>query len=282
MRLTKQEIADIVQPYKVPNLYKYRSFANKDFKRTFTHQELYFARPAQFNDPFDCKPKLKTSLTIEEKRVFLKSVVSFELPNAGRPIIDAWVKKGLENKELFEPDTLNELFNKMVNLTGIYSLSEVNDDILMWAHYASSHTGFCLEFNCDNQNSLFSQALKVRYQDEIPFLDPLQFGEEVIQFLDAFTIKSKHWAYEKERRIFKDETEGGPGVYRFQSEMLKGVILGSRIRQKDEDLIQSLIEHYPAPVELYRAVENSEEFKIDVVPNKLLRADSLKGISLRK
>jgi hypothetical protein len=29
---------------------------------------------------------------------------------------------------------------------GVLSLSEINDNILMWSHYSESHTGFCIEF----------------------------------------------------------------------------------------------------------------------------------------
>lgn len=42
-------------------LYRYRSIDSKDLSRTFTHCEVYFASPTQFNDPFDCKPPFSTT-----------------------------------------------------------------------------------------------------------------------------------------------------------------------------------------------------------------------------
>ncbi len=36
-------------------IYKYQDWNNDYNKRTLTHNEIYFAKPSQFNDPFDCR-----------------------------------------------------------------------------------------------------------------------------------------------------------------------------------------------------------------------------------
>jgi hypothetical protein len=35
---------------------------------------------------------------------------------------------------------------KAIKELGVVCLSEINNDILMWSHYADGHTGFCIEF----------------------------------------------------------------------------------------------------------------------------------------
>src|SRR4051812_25795268 len=35
---------------------------------------------------------------------------------------------------------------------GVLSLSEINNDILMWSHYAGAHSGYCLQFERREDN----------------------------------------------------------------------------------------------------------------------------------
>ena len=89
--------------------YKYKSIkANLDHsRRIFTHNELYFSTVSEFNDPFDCSYRL--------------------------------VINGSEADPEYEQMKVGPEW-------GIYCLSAVPDHILMWAHYADGHRGFCLQF----------------------------------------------------------------------------------------------------------------------------------------
>jgi hypothetical protein len=70
------------------------------------------------------------------------------------------------------------LDNEFANLPNfqVSALSEPRDDILMWAHYANDHKGFCLEFKLDNDASFKSVYFPVHYQDEYPNL--LQLSQD--------------------------------------------------------------------------------------------------------
>ena len=50
----------------------------------------------------------------------------------------------LENVKI----ALKEVVN-FVDKSGVYSLSQIPLDEFLWAHYAYSHTGFCVEYNLD-------------------------------------------------------------------------------------------------------------------------------------
>ena len=85
----------------------------------------------------------------------------------------------------------------------ICCFSEKRDNILMWAHYAKQHTGFCLEFNVDNDFFTPStRAIKVEYNAIWPELNVMrldscpegELGKKVI-------IKANNWEYEQEWRI---------------------------------------------------------------------------------
>lgn len=58
-------------------LYKYRTLAPEKTRqytrRIFTHNELYFARPLEFNDPFDTKFYMSLDGTDEECIAWVKN-----------------------------------------------------------------------------------------------------------------------------------------------------------------------------------------------------------------
>jgi hypothetical protein len=87
----------------------------------------------------------------------------------------------------------------------VYCLTERPDSPLMWAHYASSHTGICLEF--DTRKAPFTEAfppftgglLKVKYRSTYPAYDIVSGG------YPALFTKSEDWSYEAEWRLIAEE-----------------------------------------------------------------------------
>lgn len=64
--------------------------------------------------------------------------------------------KGLEAFEIEELFlTLDALFSQFLNNSSVVCFTESSTNFLMWSHYASGHTGICLEFEVknDEQNS---------------------------------------------------------------------------------------------------------------------------------
>lgn len=70
---------------------------------------------------------------------------------------------------------------------------------LMWAHYADSHTGFCIEYDVDEANS---ELEYVNYASQLPApsISELLFCPDE-SFLRILTTKSIEWSYEKEVRL---------------------------------------------------------------------------------
>src|SRR5262245_38977124 len=104
-------------------LFKYRSLAGRNLeytRRIIEQRRIYYASPRQFNDPFDCQ---------------------FWVNMDGAPLSAFGLSKQEEIRS-FAADFMREETNKDV---AILSLSEVNDNLLMWSHYADCHTGLCLE-----------------------------------------------------------------------------------------------------------------------------------------
>jgi hypothetical protein len=103
------------------------------------NHRIYFPNRLEFNDPFDCVMPSFSGINQRDLRQFL----------AGR----------LEEMRVAEGRTRRRMMMKNIDLAklqrdvqsdmdkaGILSLTERPDNLLMWGHYASSHTGICLEF----------------------------------------------------------------------------------------------------------------------------------------
>ncbi|MGV8921279.1 MAG: DUF2971 domain-containing protein [Pseudomonas sp.] len=150
----------------ITSLYKYRAF-NEFSLQMLINETAWFARPSSFNDPFDCgilidEQKIEESIRSAIKEAYARNGVDI----AAIPQRDLETKK--EDKEAFY-EYRNSVYN-LIQETGVFSLSEINDDILMWAHYAESHKGFCIEYSRTVENVLGTQAEPVIYQKDLPSL----------------------------------------------------------------------------------------------------------------
>lgn len=85
----------------------------------------------------------------------------------------------------------------------ITCFSEINDSQLMWAHYAGSYSGFCIEYDFSKSyDQAFLRGIaKVEYTNEKPCID--QF-DNISEYKSKIILtKSECWSYEKEWRSTK-------------------------------------------------------------------------------
>ena len=110
-------------------VYKYRGSTN-NFKRdleSLVRNYFYAPNAEKLNDP--CETLVFTD------KFSLQMDFAFKIFN---------VKSKSSIEDL---DNRLEDFIKMKKDFGIYSLSKVFDHELLWAHYASNHEGFCIEYD---------------------------------------------------------------------------------------------------------------------------------------
>jgi len=63
-------------------IYKYRPIDAKGHtKRILTHSELYFSRPLNFNDPFDCRPDFSITASNNQIKKYLMGRFLKYMPN---------------------------------------------------------------------------------------------------------------------------------------------------------------------------------------------------------
>jgi hypothetical protein len=117
---------------------------------------------------------------------------------------------------LFKKYTLKSVLKSINKEYGLLCLAENPYNLLMWAHYAASHTGFVIEFNEKHpffdqrkkQEELVRCLTKVTYTKVRPqtfLLDPKIEEEQSRKRWahDIFFTKSEHWEYEEEWRMLE-------------------------------------------------------------------------------
>jgi hypothetical protein len=249
----------------IKKLYRYRSMESLELEGIFNNRQIYLPRPIDFNAPFECRPRI-IPLSRLKRQFYLMQRAKILLPFASRNDRRQMVRKGMSEPQLFE-----KAYDQLLITTIIYCLSEKNDEILIWSHYADGHKGVCLEFDAFSDAAfsemiLFGDALKVYYSDTRPTINLLDIGDKPEEYKNAFLTKSTHWGYEQEWRIIRVEHQGGFGPRHFQPEILTGVIFGAFIAKQDKQKILELIKNYPTKINLYQSKINERRYQLDIEP----------------
>ncbi|MBC3876796.1 MULTISPECIES: DUF2971 domain-containing protein [unclassified Undibacterium] len=244
-------------------LYKFRSF-NSIGLRILIDREIYFAAPASLNDPLDCRLTIGKQLQFaidSEKPGFAKDLM---LNFRGRRVCS--ISENLD-------EDMHESIEKIVQTTGVFSLSENVKDPLMWSHYGNAHLGFCIGFHRNYFNKMLTNHKKygllggsnVEYCATPPFID--LFKQESKKLADllsepnltvekaqrlitdhhhfytnriiaaSLSSKSNSWAYEKEYRLVRT----APGVVEFSEEAIAEIVFGCNASTHDIATVKRIL-----------------------------------------
>jgi len=250
-------------------LFKYRSLATEEDRKytseIFLKNEVWFPTPASFNDPFDCQFVLKSEASREEKMSFFREYLKWRYR-----LSDAQAEH--RTKKMFSPTRRSELadwerqrlqdIRDTRNRIGVFCLTEVSDDILMWSHYADQHRGICLEFTLSSQEHIdfFAQASEIKYQDSFPEVNPFTRSPPGKKLTLMALRKSTRWKYEKEWRILKVD---GPGKETLPPRLITSVILGARISPDNRQLVLQWVAAHPTPIRVRQAELKKSEYGVE-------------------
>lgn len=185
------------------SLYKYYSDKIRNLDN-IKKNKMWFSAPCNFNDVFDC------DIPIDSKKIFNSALKM--APFNVKPGSKMWLDlKSEVNKDIKK---LSKEFIKFKKTFGVSCFSESSDSLLMWAHYANNHRGFCVEYDLMDMNKkLGFSAIPVVYSKDRTYLDSLENLENDGYILEVFfnslISKSPEWKYEKEWRIVRDDTSCG-------------------------------------------------------------------------
>lgn len=182
-----------------------------------------------------------------------------------KQVIDGFAKRLKENLAEESEGYRQTFYESQDKFYGILSLTYRWDSILMWAHYANYHQGFCVGFDKDklDNSKLFGKGGPVDYKDEFPRIDP--FDEDLVKlgFTETHT-KAKNWDYEKEYRLFQRDKNGFTPEKRkisIPDDYFKEIIIGLRFPQADISKIKRIADS--KQIKAYRVVKIDSRFELD-------------------
>lgn len=270
---------------------------------------IRFTQPPALNDPFEAKPHFYKLGSKEEfaknyaeaiRRYMYRVWVDYCKAignNPGRfalankvendPDYAEWLYKNLHKRD--PEDLLPNLRERIYNLhykASILSLSEIPDNLLMWAHYAAGHTGFVLAldgshdfFKGKNPLPGFAKPKCVEYRSERPRMTIEETSKEAA-LQEIFFVKGLDWKYEKEWRYLKtladadkrirDINKPDINLFRLPSKCIMGVILGCYRSQELEDKILALQREEPefGHLQIHQARAGEKQYRLEIAEIK--------------
>lgn len=192
-------------------VYKYRS-PNSAIK-ILEEQTIYLPSVSQFNDPFDCKIPMNFEEIAENEGLQRQFAENFLIPpNTPQDKIKEDVDKILAKGKIKDKEVHRKMeearIREMEEVFGVFCLSVIPDNLLMWSHYSDSHKGICIGFNTEK----LVQAIKptwvapIKYSSNYPKISVLEHPEQILEIM--LFNKSMDWNYEKEIRYVKNTING--------------------------------------------------------------------------
>jgi hypothetical protein len=244
-------------------LYRYCAF-NEYAESIFLENKIYFCAPKDFNDPFDSMILSTYATSKQQRKRFLREGMSLSFPNLPQRIINEKVRRTLTTGHDIPimQGMCDDVGNGPREKYGVFCMAEENDSIIMWAHYAGHHTGFCLEFRSDHP--FFSRVRPVIYSRDIPSLNFIRHMRTRLPRVPLELVtKAKAWEYEREWRIV--DAAGGHGLKDYPAEALIGVIFGCRMSPTNREQIKQWCEQRSLRPKLREAKKKKAEFGLDIM-----------------
>jgi hypothetical protein len=285
--------------------YFYKLMSADTAKAVLKYSSLRWREPRQFNDPFDHQvsfvfPYTKQEFTealfraverlvygeepkFVEETLLAKMILMLRgiRDRAPRAEILATLASGLtESEKQIDQyrSNMNSLITVDLNKSRVLCVTEQNDNVVMWSHYADSHMGVCLRLQCipEVDNTLLA-ARKVEYTTEFPLFPTLDehvryyTGEAPIDFAkllyDIPFMKHQDWSYEREWRVHVphpvDAAGNGYDDWKEDPRVFGAMYLGCRVKPADAvELVGMAKLKYPH-MEIYQAKSSAEKFALE-------------------
>ncbi len=221
-----------MQKRKVNLIFKYHA-CNEYLYKILEDSSVFFQKPENFNDPYDCNLKTVSPKTKEDILENYKEAMESESePNLSHVLMHAMDNPAAQIKIIGILEKWSTQFIKQVRVS---CFSKKSTNLLMWGHYANAHTGVCLGFNEEIMQQTFGKYYEVQYSRKVPLIYFYKNFENTVK--EYFSTKSIHWSYEKEVRFLTTKFSN----IKFPKEALVQVIFGIRCPEEEKRKIAILI-----------------------------------------
>ena len=222
----------------------YRYYGKEEYiLDVVTNRRLYFCRPSEFNDPFDCRPLISIKYSnCENQKTWHK--LMYYLAMAQYPHLppselvkhaDAALEKGLHKDRTWLSE-VDESLKTVGELVRVCCFAKSPRNMMMWAHYARNHSGVVFQFLTSGLIDQYSGEFRGKEVTYAPsaveveeFVYALERGYEHDDPLEMarliYGTKMSDWERENEVRFFS--TLERPYIS-FEESTLSGIVFGDR------------------------------------------------------
>jgi len=261
-------------------LFHYQPFEEAHLVSLLSTGIVKLSRPDRFNDPWDCRVHYRVPTASDERKQLVMHLAA--LHRKHDPATSDAERNRRAGEFMSDPGKFEAALTQMekdfytviCNRYRVYCLAEKPNSSLMWAHYASSHTGICLEFDTrkvpltpefPESGALF----KVNYQAVYPAYNFHSGGFE------ALFTKSEDWSYEAEWRLIAEERgfalspwtlKTNNDLLMLPSGVLRSVTIGCLTDDSTRQLIQQLVGIHAPSVLLRQATLAPDRYELRINP----------------
>ena len=233
-KITYIELGKKMDRYRPKKLYRYMRF-DEYWKKNIFEGQVFLSPANKVNDPFDCLVYVNHELYANKIYEYVKKI----FPNVADKVI-----REETNAEIAH--SLDKRLYKMKNSLRIACFTENCLSPLMWAHYADSHKGFCIEYDLRKLAYGYRWGLlPVIYSNKRYDATKALTVRNSNMAMNPYFFKSSHWKYEKEWRMvvpsnmFEDEE-----YYADFSDGISAIYLGLESHKEHEDKIREIVKKY--------------------------------------
>lgn len=201
-------------------LYRYRPGNNWDIDN-LKNDTIWLSTLKEYNDPFENRVSIDfegvadSYLKMDPNTVALMRLKHID---KNHPYYKAGIKDIKARGEKLQ-ESLS--MKKLRIFTTCFC--EEKSSLLMWAHYANSHKGFCIGYKFEDIIKKFGiNLLPVIYSEEYSVIRSYEMFVDYDEFfLDEWRSKSIEWSYEREWRLVGDYRKNEPYEKGQISDMVK-------------------------------------------------------------
>lgn len=255
-------------------LYKFRQFGNPHQLRILTQDEFFFSSARHFNDPFDSRIPIRYDEGTRDEVVahwsfFFANEFPADTQARHRQMAEQHYDSGTFRTPEFLERARRVSQEYPLNNMGVFSLSPVFANILLWSHYSQSHSGFALGFLTQDLRNLaltytvhtgqIMTVQQVKYSATHPDLNAYRNTLQE-RFDGQFLTKADDWNYEQEFRIL---LKGGTDqTVRIPVDLVRRVILGCQVTEPDRQTMIDILRDRRDQPGLFQAQRAERSFAL--------------------
>ncbi|MDX2370710.1 MAG: DUF2971 domain-containing protein [Colwellia sp.] len=271
-------IVEFNDPFEMRN-FSQRSFTNEEFGYELYIQMVEILENNEQLELEKASPLSKADVDPTDLRKLIEHIKNLDKPIEYKHelIIDSAVMIAKKVIRDSPSDFNKKIKRKLSELLGALCVCEVNNSLLMWAHYAKDHTGIVFGLDTNKLPREHYALQKVNYVKDFPSQDlkstvscylgrPNQEEQGSQRIKEWMFTKSKEWEYEKEWRLLSNSSISKDNfLHKYDNQLIKEIYLGCSMPSKQKEHFAKLAREINKDIIIYETVlsETAYELKFD-------------------